>query len=166
MSWFHALSAGKGTKPFKFAPTPVDITLHELFWLPVPPDPPDPPVPPEPFPEDPPGCPCVAAEPQPTETATHAIIKMTRKQVFDFERMSLLRYSRRSRCGPAQERRASRAETRTCTTDCAYLFGPNKFRYSACGTLSWVSVITAAARDNSHLSPTMPRTDSASFVAS
>jgi hypothetical protein len=54
MSWFHALSAGKGTKPFRLAPTPVDMMLQALFWPPVPPVPPEPPLPPEPFPPEPP----------------------------------------------------------------------------------------------------------------
>jgi hypothetical protein len=30
MSWFHALSAGKGMKPFKLAPRPRLIPLQEL----------------------------------------------------------------------------------------------------------------------------------------
>jgi hypothetical protein len=45
MSVFHKLLLVKGTKPFRLAPCPTDMTLHARLLLPVPPPSP-PPLPP------------------------------------------------------------------------------------------------------------------------
>src|SRR5579863_9531783 len=60
MSWFQALLAGKGTKPLRLAPWPVEIPLHR-FCVPLEPVPPVPPLDPPELP--PPDCMEDACEP-------------------------------------------------------------------------------------------------------
>src|SRR6185369_12918167 len=71
MSSFHALFAANGTKPFRFAPTPVDRAEQEAVVVPVPPDPP---FPPEPvFVRVPPSEPLFATPPHPASVTKHTM---------------------------------------------------------------------------------------------
>src|SRR5579863_4054245 len=111
--WFQALSLGNGTKPFKLAPWPVEMTLQALFC-----DPPPPPVPPPLPPPD-----CDPPDETPLQPASISESSTVRRNTFSLESLVPKRKIPTNHCRRIWHRYKGqsvqlRYEFGTCTHDC------------------------------------------------